>query len=58
MSVPPYFRPAVGLSARWHLDEIEIRKIVRRDGALKCVAFFRDLGTNKVFGGPGPLIRH
>ena len=58
MSVPPYFRPAVGLSARWHLDEIEIRKIVRRDGALRGVALFRDLGTIKVFGGPGPLIRH
>jgi hypothetical protein len=58
MSVPPYFRPAVGLSARWQLDEIEMRKSVRRDGAFKGVALFRDLGTNKVFGGPSPLIRH
>jgi hypothetical protein len=58
MSVPPYFQPAVGLSARWHLDEIEMRKVVRRDGMFKGVALFRDVKTDKVFGGPGPLLRH
>ena len=57
-SVPPYFRPAVGLSARGHLDEQEMRKLIRRDGVVKGVSLFRDLGTNKVFSGPGPLTRH
>lgn len=58
MSVPPYFEPTVGLSTRAHLDEQEIQKIVRRDGIVKGVSLFRDLGTNKVFAGPGPLTRH
>ena len=46
------------LLLKGHLNEIEMRKIVRRDGALRGVALFRDLGTNKLFGGPGPLVRH
>jgi len=58
MSVPPYFQPAVGLSARWHLEEHEMRKIVRRNGIVKGVSLFRDVRTGKVFGGPGPLTRH
>jgi hypothetical protein len=58
MSVPPYFQPMVGLSSRWHLDESEIRKVIRRDGNAKGLSLFRDLGTNKVFGGPGPITRH
>lgn len=58
MSVPPYFRPSVGLSTRAHLDEHEMRKIVKRDGIVKSVSLFRDVSTGKVFGGPGPLTRH
>jgi hypothetical protein len=58
MSVPPYFQPGVGLSTRGHLDEREMRKTIMRDGEMNGVSLFRDLGTNKVFGGPGPLTRH
>lgn len=58
MNVPPYFQPAVGLSAHGHLDENEMRKTIRRDGIVKGVSLFRDLGTDKVFGGPGQLTRH
>lgn len=58
MSVPPYFQPALGLSTRGHLDEHEMRKTIRRDGVLNGVSLFRDLETNKVFGGPRLLTRH
>jgi hypothetical protein len=58
MNVPPYFQPAVGLSAHGHLDENEMRKTIRRDGIVKGVSLFRDLGTDKVFGGPSQLTRH
>ena len=58
MSVPAYFKPAVGLSARGHLDENEMRRTIRRDGAMNGVSLFRDIRTNTVFGGPGPLTRH
>lgn len=58
MSVPPYFQSTLGLSTCGHLDEREMRKVIRRDGIVNGVSLFRDLGTNKFFGGPGPLTRH
>jgi hypothetical protein len=58
LSVPLYFRPDAGLSAFGHLDEHEVRRLITRDGVKDGVSLFRDLGTNKVFGGPGQIMRH
>jgi hypothetical protein len=58
MSVPPYFQPSVGLSTFGHLSEHEIRRAIAREGVKNGISLFRDLGSNKVFGGPGALIRH
>jgi hypothetical protein len=58
MSVPPYFQPMAGLSARGHLDERELRGSIKRVGVKNGISFFRDLKTNKVFGGPSALVRH
>jgi hypothetical protein len=58
MSVPPYFQPSVGLSTFCHLGEHEIRSSIERNGVKNGISLFRDLETNKVFGGPGALTRH
>lgn len=58
MSVPSYFDPEFGLSSFGHLDEVEMRRSITRDGVANGTALFRDLETNKRFAGPSPLTRH